>query len=66
MDELATLQYQHPFCDRTGKLLPGDEFVESTTGTGFVHLKNLQKLENVNFHFTPLNDAGLTAIAELP
>src|SRR5262249_38362960 len=28
-------------------------------GTGFAHLKGLKKLESVNFHFTPLNDAGL-------
>jgi hypothetical protein len=36
------------------------------TGTGFVHLQGLQKLESVNFHFTPLNDDGLRAIAKLP
>lgn len=36
------------------------------TGTGFVHLKGLRKLESVNFHFTPLNDAGLQAIAQVP
>src|SRR5437868_3854477 len=36
--ELKQLEYQHPFCARTGKLYPGDAFVESTTGTGFVHI----------------------------
>ena len=35
-------------------------------GTGFQHLKALKKLESVNFHFTPLNDDGLRAIAQVP
>jgi isoleucyl-tRNA synthetase len=36
-DELAALEYRHPFCNRTGKLFPAD-FVENSTGTGFVHI----------------------------
>jgi len=36
-DELATLEYEHPFCERTGRLYPA-EFVTSDTGTGFVHI----------------------------
>jgi len=36
--ELASLEYQHPFCARTGRLYAGDAFVESSTGTGFVHI----------------------------
>ena len=36
------------------------------TGSGFVHLKALRKLQSVNFHFTPLNDAGLRAISQVP
>ncbi len=36
------------------------------TGTGFTHLKGLRKLESVNFHFTPLNNAGLQAISQVP
>jgi isoleucyl-tRNA synthetase len=36
-DELASLQYEHPFCNRTGKLFPAD-FVDDSTGTGFVHI----------------------------
>jgi len=32
------LEYQHPFCARTGHLYAGDNFVEETTGTGFVHI----------------------------
>src|SRR5664279_1932157 len=38
VDELAKLQYQHPFCNRIGKLYAGDSFVTSDTGTGFVHI----------------------------
>jgi isoleucyl-tRNA synthetase len=37
-DHLKQIEYQHPFCNRTGKLYPGDNFVENTTGTGFVHI----------------------------
>ena len=36
-EELATLEYEHPFCARTGKLYPAG-FVTSDTGTGFVHI----------------------------
>src|SRR6266404_4133296 len=35
---LSQIEYQHPFCKRTGKLFAGDTFVENTTGTGFVHI----------------------------
>jgi isoleucyl-tRNA synthetase len=35
---LAQLEYQHPFCNRTGKFYAGDSFVENSTGTGFVHI----------------------------
>ena len=37
-DHLKQLEYQHPFCKRTGHLFPGDSFVENSTGTGFVHI----------------------------
>jgi isoleucyl-tRNA synthetase len=37
-DHLKQIEYQHPFCQRTGKLYAGDGFVENTTGTGFVHI----------------------------
>jgi isoleucyl-tRNA synthetase len=36
--EFAAIQYQHPFCNRTGRLYAGDNFVTSDTGTGFVHI----------------------------
>ena len=35
-NELETVEYEHPFCGRTGKLHPAD-FVEDSTGTGFAH-----------------------------
>jgi isoleucyl-tRNA synthetase len=36
-EELASLRYHHPFCNRTGRVLPAP-FVTSDTGTGFVHI----------------------------
>jgi len=33
---LSQVEYQHPFCNRTGKLYAGDSFVENVTGTGKV------------------------------
>src|SRR5215469_16775419 len=45
IDQLAKLQYQHPFCNRTGKLFPA-EFVTSDTGTGFVHIAPGHGLED--------------------
>src|ERR1035441_3496927 len=44
--ELAGLEYQHPFCARTGRLHAGDAFVESATGTGFVHVAPGHGLED--------------------
>ena len=35
-----------------------------STGTGFQHLK-VKNLDNTNFHFTPLNDAGLKEICNV-
>jgi len=37
-DEVGALEYHHPFIDKTGKLFSGDNFVDNTTGTGFVHV----------------------------
>jgi isoleucyl-tRNA synthetase len=36
--EIAGWKYEHPFIQRTGRTVSGDWFVESTTGTGFVHI----------------------------
>src|SRR6266851_6589837 len=43
---LSQLEYQHPFCNRTGKLFAGDAFVDSQTGTGFVHIAPGHGLED--------------------
>ena len=66
--ELASLEYQHPFCNRTGKLFAGDAFVESSTGTGFVHIAPGHGLEDYNLGrqnglpiYSPVNDDGALA-----
>ena len=65
---LSRLEYQHPFCQRTGKLYPGDEFVEDTTGTGFVHIAPGHGLEDYNLGrregllvYSPVDDNGCFA-----
>ncbi len=37
-EAVGALEYRHPFIDRTAKLFAGDNFVENSTGTGFVHV----------------------------
>ena len=37
-DQLIGVEFQHPFCNRTGKVYAGDSFVTQDTGTGFVHI----------------------------
>ncbi len=72
-EELATLQYQHPFCHRTGRLLAAD-FVTSDTGTGFVHIAPGHGLDDYNLGrqnglpiYSPVNDDGALAHSnELP
>ncbi len=61
----AKLEYQHPFCNRTGKLFAGDSFVTSDTGTGFVHIApghglddyNLGRQQNLPI-YSPVDDDG--------
>jgi isoleucyl-tRNA synthetase len=67
-DTLAQMEYRHPFCNRTGKLFPGDSFVESTTGTGFVHIAPGHGLEDYNLGrqhglpiYSPVDDDGCFA-----
>jgi isoleucyl-tRNA synthetase len=64
-DELANLQYQHPFCNRTGRLFAGDNFVTSDTGTGFVHIAPGHGLEDYGIGqqnglpiYSPVDDDG--------
>ena len=63
-DELAKLEYQHPFCHRTGKLFAA-EFVTSDTGTGFVHIAPGHGLDDYNLGrqnglpiYSPVDDDG--------
>ena len=67
-DELATLEYEHPFCARTGRLFAGDDFVENSTGTGFVHIAPGHGLEDyglgIRNHlpvYSPVDDEGCLA-----
>ena len=73
-DELATIEFQHPFCNRTGKLFAGDTFVTNDAGTGFVHVAPGHGLEDYNLGrerglpiYSPVNDDGAFAYTnELP
>ena len=72
--ELAALQYQHPFCARTGRLFAGDAFVECATGTGFVHIAPGHGLEDYQLGrqnglpiYSPIDDDGCFAFTnDLP
>ena len=72
-DELATLEYQHPFCARTGRLLAA-EFVENSTGTGFVHIAPGHGTDDYNLGrahglpiYSPVDDEGrLAHTGDLP
>ena len=44
-DQLEQIEYEHPFCDRSGKLHDAD-FVDDSTGTGFVHIAPGHGLED--------------------
>lgn len=71
--QLEELEYQHPFCARTGRLFPAD-FVEDTTGTGFVHIAPGHGLEDYGLGmanglpvYSPVDDDGrLTRTNDLP
>jgi isoleucyl-tRNA synthetase len=64
-DHLAQLACRHPFCHRTARLLAGDAFVESSTGTGFVHIAPGHGLEDYGLGlaeglpiYSPVDDDG--------
>ena len=70
-DELSQLEYQHPFCNRTGKLYAGDAYVENTTGTGFVHTAPGHGLEDYGLGlqhglpiYSPVDDDGRFAYTD--
>jgi isoleucyl-tRNA synthetase len=72
--QLADLEYQHPFCNRTGRLHPGDTFVDNSTGTGFVHIAPGHGLEDYVLGsqvglpiYSPVDDEGcFTHTDDLP
>jgi isoleucyl-tRNA synthetase len=73
-DQLAQAQFQHPFCNRTGRFFAGDAFVDNSTGTGFVHIAPGHGLEDYNLGrqnglpiYSPVDDDGrFTYTADLP
>jgi isoleucyl-tRNA synthetase len=67
IEELAKLEYRHPFCNRTGKAFAAD-FVTSDTGTGFVHIAPGHGQDDYNLGrtnglpvYSPVNDDGAFA-----
>ncbi len=67
-EHLKSVEYQHPFCNRTGKLFAGDHFVTNDTGTGFVHIAPGHGLDDYNIGrqhglpiYSPVNDDGALA-----
>ena len=72
--QLAGLEYQHPFVNRTGKLQSGDHFVTNDTGTGFVHIAPGHGLDDYNLGsklglpiYSPVDDDGkLATTNDLP
>ncbi len=73
-DQLLQIEYQHPFCNRQGRLFPGDSFVENSTGTGLVHIAPGHGLEDYGLGqqhglviYSPVDDNGCLAhTADLP
>ena len=73
-EQLSELEYQHPFCMRTGKLFAGDGFVTNDTGTGFVHIAPGHGMDDYKLGlekglpiYSPVNDDGAFAhTSELP
>jgi isoleucyl-tRNA synthetase len=67
-DQVAQLEYTHPFCKRIGKLYAGDHFVDNTTGTGFVHIAPGHGMEDYLLGksvglpiYSPVDDDGALA-----
>lgn len=72
-EELAQLEYEHPFCARTGKLHPAG-FVTSDTGSGFVHIAPGHGMDDYQLGlkvglpiYCPVDDDGRLALtSDLP
>lgn len=73
-EHFTDIEYQHPFCNRTCKLYPGNEFVDNETGTGFVHIAPGHGLEDYMLGsrvglpiYSPVDDNGcFTYTDDLP
>ena len=73
IEDFKELEYQHPFCNRTGKAFAAD-FVTADTGTGFVHIAPGHGLDDYNLGrqnglpiYSPVDDDGKLAYSnELP
>ena len=71
---LSQMEYQHPFCNRTGKFFAGDSFVDNSTGTGFVHIAPGHGLDDYHLGnqnglpiYSPVDDDGKFALtSDLP
>ena len=71
---LSQFEYQHPFCNRTGKFFAGDSFVDNVTGTGFVHIAPGHGLDDYHLGsehglpiYSPVDDDGkFTLTSDLP
>jgi isoleucyl-tRNA synthetase len=71
---LSQVEYQHPFCNRTGKFFAGDSFVDNVTGTGFVHIAPGHGLDDYHLGsehglpiYSPVDDDGKFAFTnDLP
>jgi isoleucyl-tRNA synthetase len=68
---LSQVEFQHPFCARTGRLFPGDDFVTNDTGTGFVHIAPGHGLEDYALGlrqglpiYSPVDDDGRFAYTD--
>ena len=71
--QLEQIEYEHPFCQRTGKLHDAD-FVDDSAGTGFVHIAPGHGLDDYGLGmrvglpiYSPVDDQGcLTHTNDLP
>ena len=66
--QFGAIEFQHPFCPRTGKFFAGDAFVTNDTGTGFVHIAPGHGLEDYQLGlrnnlpvYSPVDDDGRSA-----
>ena len=62
---LSQHEYQHPFCNRTGKFFAADSFVDNVSGTGFVHCAPGHGMEDYHLGiehglpiYSPVDDDG--------